>query len=78
MEINIQGLRTIVSALRGSEDFQDRLVSLRELVCEKGDFSFDLSPLALLKNYPRKGSWKECGKSLNEVFAVLKTSPDSN
>jgi ppGpp synthetase/RelA/SpoT-type nucleotidyltranferase len=75
MEINIIALRTILSALNESDDFEQSLENLKEIVSNKGDFSLEISPLGRLQQLEKSRIWGDKAQRVGEVLAVLSRGP---
>lgn len=72
MEINIAALRAILSLIKGSEDFPQRIERLRSLRKEMEDFNIKYSPLILLEGMDGKRFWADKNAQVEEVLEVLR------
>lgn len=72
MEINIAALRTILSAIKGADDYAEKIEHLESLRKEMEDFNIDYSPLNLLQKINGKRFWGERKAQVEQVLEILR------
>ncbi len=71
MEVNIIAFKAMLSALRGSDDYQSFLEQLHQVKNEMGDFNISMSPVALIRDLDGKTFWNDHADKIAKIFKIL-------